>query len=109
MHPRFIFENVMKGQFMRASRLNPTDSGYLTEIRDLERRLLDRQYNIRDINRNMTLVHDLRDSRARPYFSEWDDVGHVPPTNVKEQLKVLLFFTRDVKETEEVIVNIGMF
>lgn len=51
MYPYHIFSNIIKGQAIRVSRLNPLQSTYEIELKELNNRLITRKYRPKEINK----------------------------------------------------------
>ncbi|XP_043942110.1 uncharacterized protein LOC122813711 isoform X1 [Protopterus annectens] len=108
MHPLHVFENVIKGQTMRASRLNPTEDGFKKEIVKLRDRLVKRSYQEDEIDRTLTDTYSLRETRVCPYFSSRYSSGS---SEVKRQesrsrsttLNIPIYYTSDVSNIKQII------
>ncbi|XP_043922749.1 galectin-4-like [Protopterus annectens] len=70
MHPNHIFNNIIKGQAMRISRLSSDQQGFQTEMDGLIQKFLNRSYGIEEINANISDIENLRKEKASSYFAK---------------------------------------
>ncbi|XP_043921439.1 nucleoporin NUP42 [Protopterus annectens] len=105
MHPSFVFKNIIKGQAIRTSRLNPTEEGFCMELENLKGRLIDRGYDINEVNDSMQNMSELRHTTAMPYFGPIAQCC-LSKENLTTTLPVVKFttaFTSDHSEIRDII------
>ncbi|XP_043935065.1 C-type lectin domain family 4 member M-like [Protopterus annectens] len=110
MHPHYVFNNIIKGQAIRAFRLNPTEEGYEEELANLKNRLLARSYNKREISNVFRSIEQSRHDKACTYFSDIGSDGYssrhssLQSTNyINSSQKFSLFYTYDFDQLKEII------
>ncbi|XP_043927786.1 protein Jade-3 [Protopterus annectens] len=100
MHPPHVFKNVLKGQGMRMSRLNPCSQKFHEELTDLQNKFIDRKYSSVEINGIFNEVKNMRHSCACPIFYEPGITEYRLKTNVTNtedcKIRFTLQYTKDI-------------
>ncbi|XP_043915146.1 protein phosphatase 1 regulatory subunit 12C [Protopterus annectens] len=103
MHPPHIFKNIIKGQSLRCSRLNPSVTGLEKDLSCLRNRLKNRGYKISEIEQYTTEALNSRDVRGKPYFGPVQDIIRTDIPSTLLNVKFATSYTTDLFEVKNII------